>query len=557
MMGHTPLRERALAATLGLIAFHLGLAGVWLSVHTLPTGARDEFFIVEVVTEIAFHLRRGDWSSIGPHLFENAYYPPLVRLPGIVAALCGFGYDGIVVSGWVWLVVLLPATYKVGNHLARDTQAGPLVGVIALALLLASPGLSTSLHHYESNLAPMAFASLAFWLWLKSDDLRSAREAIALGLVLGLGLLSDRLGLVPFLVVPLLFSVLRTREQRTLIGLAFVAGAVFLSAGWWYLDFLSRFAAEILPQMVEGEIDRSGDLLGPADSAPLGSLFYFLSIPDNQLGLVGGSFALLGLPLLLRADNPGQRRLVLWVVGGLILFSLVEKKQVYYTLPLLPLLCVSAAFPLARLLVSGRRYLAIGGGVLLIATQVPPVLLLTPELVDQPPGLARWLLLGQSPLDEEDLGSKHTLAESPTDLGLDLRATQDALTQAGLGDEALVAVITADNAQVTEHYLLVLTRLARGELGVYGLTTHPQAFLQPGANPGALLYVHRGGANWPTRGKLVAAHESHDRWDPDFEGLATALASWRAGATLVGSQVLGDEGQFSESEELAIWLLAP
>ena len=557
-MGVTQLvRERPLAAALGLIAFHLGLAGVWLFTHTLPTGARDEFFIVEVVTEIAFHLRRGDWASVGPHLFENAYYPPLVRLPGIVAALVGFGYDGIVVSGWVWLGVLLPATYKIGARLARDAEEAPLVGLAALALLLASPGLATGLHHYESNLAPMGFASLAFWFWLKSNDLRSPSDSIALGLVLGLGLLSDRLGLLPFLFVPLIFSALRTRERGTFVGLALVAGSAFVCAGWWYVDFVSRFAGEILPQMVAGEIDRSGDLLGPAESAPLSALFYLLSIPDNQLGLVGGSLALLGLPLLLREEQAGPRRLVLWVVGGLILFSLVEKKQVYYTLPLLPLLCVAAALPLVRLVVSGRRQLVVLGGLLLMATQIPPVLLLTPDLVDQPPGLVRWFLLGQSPLEEEDLGSKHTLAEAPTDLGMDLSAIQDSLTQAGLDDDALIAVIAADNAQVTEHYLLVLSRLAWGKLGVYGLTTHPQAFLQPGAKPGALLYVHRGGENWPTRSKLVEAHESHDRWDPAFEGLATALASWRVDATLLGTQELGNTEQFPDSEALAVWLLAP
>jgi hypothetical protein len=532
---------------LGLVLAHLAFAALWVLRHDLPTGGRDEFFIVEVVTEIAYRIVGGDWDGIRPYLFANAYYPPLVRLPGIAVLALGGSYSSLVFSGWVWLPFLLVPTWLVG----RSLSGTPWGGTAALAVLLAAPGFSDCLHHYESNLGPMAMVACCFWAWSHSDHLRRPRYALVVGLCLGVGLLSDRLGVLPFLLLPLIVSLAVTRSRATLRGLAIAGVGTGITAGWWYLGFLDRFGAELLPQFLRGEIDRSGVLIESGSSA-LGWWGHYLFLwPDTQLGLVGGSVALTALALGVVGRDRRLAGLLIWVLGGVLLFTLSQKRQVYYTLPLLPLVSVLAGDLVVRISRRGRKAgLGLAVGMVLLA-QGPTLLTLKPELADYPPGLRSWLLLNQSPLPDAMLGERHALGRSPESSGLDMAGAitrvQDALDKGPLS----LAVFSADNAQVTEHYQVVLGRIGLGSLDLRGLTTHPEGFLGTQDPPDALFFVHRGGENWPDRARLVEAHQSYDQWRPEFEELARLLGGWRSGAQLLEVQALAD------GEQLSVWRLTP
>jgi len=547
-VGPLPLRfSTPVLTAVALVSVHLALSFIWVLQHDLPTGGRDEFFIVEVVTDIAYRIAEGDWAGVHRYLFDNAYYPPLVRLPGVVALLLGGSYSALVLSGWVWLPFLLIPTWLIGRRISGT----PWGGTGALALLLAAPGFADCLHHYESNLGPMAMTACCFLAWLHSDHFTRSRFSLAFGLFLGLGLLSDRLGVLPFVLVPGLVSLLVTRSRRTLTGLALVASATAVTAGWWYLGFFSRFGAELLPQLLHGEIDRSGALLDQGSSGLGFWLHYLLLWPDTQLGLVAGMLALGGLLL---AAFSRERRLALllsWVLGGLFLFTLSQKRQVYYTLPLLPLAAVLGSNLLVRLRERCRR----SGPAIVLAVvfvvQVPAVLGLHPEWADFAPGLRSWLLLNQSPLSDEAFGARHPLGRSPAPSGLDLQETVANLRRATGDAHPELVVFSSSDAQVTEHYQVVLGRIALGTLDLHGLTTHPEGFLQGLHSPDALLFVHRGGADWPQREQLIAAHESYDRWLPHFEGLLELLGEWRAGAELLEVQQLAD------GEQLSVWRLSP
>jgi len=549
-VGSSPLRRLSspVCLAVGVVAVHLVLACIWVLQHDLPTGGRDEFFIVEVTTDIAYRMGPGSWDAIGPYYFENAYYPPLVRLPGIAALALGGGYRALVFSGWVWLPFLLIPTWLIG----RQVSGTPWGGTGAVALLLAAPGLADSLHHYESNLGPMAMGACCFWAWLHSQHFTRYRYALVFGLFLGVGLLSDRLGLLPFVGIPCLASLLMTRSKETLRGLALMAMAAVLTAGWWYLGFFERFGAELLPQLTQGEINRAGSLI--EERPPFVGRWghYLLLWPDSQMGFVGGTLALLGLGLAgLRRRQKDFGALLVWVVGGLLLFTLSQKRQVYYTLPLLPLAAVLANSILVQISRRGRRAGTAVAVILLALSQLPGFLSLRPDLADISPGLRTWLLLNQSPISEEFLGDRHPIGRSPAPSGLNLDAAVAQVREATGKAQPSLAVFSADNAQVTEHYQVVLGRIALKGLDVRGLTTHPEGFLQGNTPPDALLFVHRGGDHWPDRQRLVAAHESHDQWHASFEGLATRLEQWRSTATLLGVQPLDD------GEELSIWRLGP
>jgi len=538
----------AIRVALILTAVHLLLSVIWLSQNDLPNGARDEFFIVEVATDVAFRLGKPEAESIRPYLFENAYYPPLVRLPAIFALWCGGSYRALVLSGWLWLPFLLIPTWIIG----REISGTPWGGTGALAILLASPGLTNSLHHYESNLGPMAMGACCFLMWVRSAHLSSHRHSLALGVFLGLGLLSDRLGVLPFLVLPLVVSCALGRSRKSLQGFGLVLLGAVVTGGWWYLGFLQRFGGELIPQFLQGEIDRGGTLTEVSSSWIGWWAHYLLLWPDNQLGLIAGVLALCGLLLgCLRLHRGGavQTGLLIWTLGGLALFTLSAKRQVYYTLPLIPHASVLASVTLG---VFVRRTGRAGKSAAVLAIfliSLPAFLSAVPGQVDLSRGLGSWLLVHQSPLPASFLGERHELARVPERSGLDLESAIQELKDATGKEMPVVAAFSADSAQVTEHYQIVLGRIAMGGLGVHGLTTHPEGFIAGTHPPSALFFVHRGGDSWPDRDRLMAAHNEHDRWKPEFEQLAEQLASWRSGASLLATQQLAD------GEQLSIWRL--
>ena len=543
-----PRMSRAKATAVGLVTVHVSLALSWVLQHDLPTGARDEFVILEVATDIAYRLGAHSSGSASPFLFENAYYPPLVRLPAIAALMLGGGYTTAVVSGWIWLPLLVVCTWV----LARDFTSSEWAATASIAILLASPGLTHSLHHYESNLGPMAITAACCLLWSRTNGLESSQAALGFGLLLGLGMLSDRLGVLPFVIVPISALLLGLRSKKSLKRVGTVVLGAGLASGWWYLNYFQRFWDELVPQFLEGEINPEG-LITETSGSITGWLGYYLwAWPDSQLGLLGGGLALCGLVLCLGHSRvESQKVVLLWTVGGLLCCTLIAKRQVFYTLPQLPFAAVLAASALQRLSGALRR----GRGLLfvttLLAVQLPVPLALNDDAIDLPNGLRSWLFLNRSPISEEFLGHRHRLAHPPERVGLDLPA---ALGAVGLntGERGVsVAVFSAHDAQVTESYQVTLGRMATKSVDVFGLTLHPDHFLNVTTPPDVLLYVHRDGLAWPSRAALIEAHERRHAWNPEFEALAERLEQWAVGAQNVGNQELRG------GERLSIWRLAP
>ncbi|HCP44896.1 MAG TPA: hypothetical protein DIU15_02555, partial [Deltaproteobacteria bacterium] len=413
-----------------LVVLHVCLAILWIQHQELPMGTRDEFFLVAEAVEIAWQLETVPLSQLHvyPLLVMKAYYPPLCRLPGVGALLLGGDYDAMVAAQWFWLVFLVGGTWFVARKVA-----GPWAGVLAVGLLLAAPATLDSLHRYEPNLGAMACGACVLAAWLYSRDLQSRRASILLGLFVGLGLMADRLGVLPFLIGPLLVSVARTRTRQSLQGLLLVVVGASAVAGWWYLDFFARFAQELVPQLLSGEISAVGTHLEDRPPGLFQWLHYLVLWPDTQLGLLGGCAALAGLGWAIHSrKDPAVRDVLLWLVWGLLLFTLIPKRQPFYTLPLLPAAVTVAAAALcsmARRL--GRAGPALPIAVVLGAT-VPAVVTTQPEIPDYNPGLLDWLVNNRSPLPEQWMGERFNIGVQPQDMGLDLDKNFQLLAPAGV-----------------------------------------------------------------------------------------------------------------------------
>ena len=329
-----------------VVLLHAVLAWIWWSHQELPRGFRDEFFIVEVATEAAF---AGDLRA----LFFGDYYPPLLRLPGVLALWMGGGYRAMLAAqALLWLPVLALGTWWSARRFGSEWGA-----TLAVAVLLPAAGVLDALHRFEPNLGATAAGAAALAAYLWSDGLTRRRETVLLGMALAAGLLVDRMGVLPFAAVPVLAALRRREARRNVL----VLGAVVLVlVGWWYGPFLLEYGAEWLPQLRAGELDRDGALLEERPPGVLWALHYLWILVDGQGGLLVGPVLLAGLGWgVARRREDGVGAALLWVGAGLLLFTLIPKRQPFYTLPLLPGLAALAGAMLGRRVgVAGRGELA-------------------------------------------------------------------------------------------------------------------------------------------------------------------------------------------------------
>jgi len=549
-----------LLALLGVVVGHIALALRWITAHDLPTGTRDEFFIVEETFDIAWQLEHIPWSQLDVYslLIMKSYYPPLCRLPGVLALLGGGDYDAMIMVQWLWIPFLVGGTW-----VAARTFLGPWASVTAVALLLAGPAVHDTFHRYESNLGAMAMGVCVMAAWLHSRDLRNRRSTLLMGLFLGGGLLTDRLGVVPFVIAPILLSLTRSDSRKdTLKGLLLLTVAALAVSGWWYIDFFERFAQELIPQLSGGEISAMGENLN--DKAPLLSwwLHYLLLWPDSQLGLVGGSLALCGLLwAFLHRREAAVRSLFWWLGTALLLFTLVQKRQPFYTLALLP----AAAIFSAALLQSLARRLGPSGAVLatlLVVTATLPAAITSQEQIpDVPPGLRDWALNSRSPLPDRWIGERFSLGNPPQDVGLRLEESIDILKAQGLRDDDILLVFS-DDGLVSESAMSSFARIHRGNQEVLGLKIHPTGVIQNCDQAAALVFVHDTPGSWPEDRHLIRQHkaffgeqgitgtEEPASEEEDLRPLLPCVRGLREGATLV------EERRLHTETTLSSWLLS-
>jgi hypothetical protein len=139
---------------------------------------------------------------------------------------------------------------------------------------------------------------------------------------------------------------------------------VLLLAGAWYWGFFGNHLPELLEQLPIGEVDSTGRLTEHREPLSVTSLlFYPASLVDGQAGLVPGLLGLLAIAGWLATGGRTSRvpgTIVLW---GMVLFTIIQKKQVYYTIPMLGCLSVLTAAWLCRM----RRGGAFLSVVLLVA----------------------------------------------------------------------------------------------------------------------------------------------------------------------------------------------
>lgn len=498
------------AWVIGHAAVLLGATAWWLSRNELPDGYQNEFIHLFTLGEIVFRLRDEGFAAARPFI-QDEYWPPLMHLlPGLAVSVLEPSRALATFVGALVVLPLLAASAALGHR-----HGGPAAACLATSLTALSPIVFGNVRRYEPNILLGACVLGAAWLLATRRERSDRAFVIGVGLAFGLGMLADRLVFAVYLAPAVAWLWWREREHRRWLG-ALAIGAVACS--WYYVRFFALHLGEVTSQL-GGEISAGGATSEIGVLSIRGLLYYPLSWVDGGAGLAFAALIFVGLGLWIRERDGGDPVLEPLLVGGLVLFTLVAKKQPYYGLPLLLAAIPLASAGLAKL---PRRWVLLAA---VAAIGVHQLLFLTAGrgLVPTP---GRWAALSGAPvLPAGWLGNEYVLAAEPAPSGVDPERIAR-LCRATGGP----TVLFSEGQGAYEGQLMPTLRLALDTRALPGLVMEPEAWVE--SVDGATCFVYVAGAEegpagpqsvdrrWPTESSVTALLRQWNQQDPTPELLA-------------------------------------
>jgi len=383
---------RAWRPWLWLGALFLVLAAVtvaWVSIDRRPA-EWDHANHLERALRCHRHLAEG---RLGAALGDSAFYPPLAPC---AAGLLYFVFPVSALTSQAvmlgFLALGLAAVYGVGAKL-WDERAG----LLAALFFGTAPFVVFSLMNFQLDLPLAAMVALTLRVLLETDRFTRPGWSAALGVVAGLGLLTKPTYLV-YVGAPLVWEAFareprgERRRRLELLGLALVIAAAIALP--WYGPRLIGMPFQI--------VDRSFKQAAEADQAPLFTwvwLSFYARVFQPQFGMLAGLACVWGL-WAVRKDRGARAFVWLATLPALAVFSIIQNRNLRYTLPLLPAAALVATAGVRAFRPSWRRpviALLVVAGALQIsmaafAVPRPPFvdLFLTPVVVYQAPTREDW-----------------------------------------------------------------------------------------------------------------------------------------------------------------------
>jgi 4-amino-4-deoxy-L-arabinose transferase-like glycosyltransferase len=236
---------------LGLILFHAINDWIWLSKNVVSRGWDRMNALVNSL------LYNDTLSRLSLHTLFKASVQDEVRPPLFATSMAlmykffGVSTDVAVMVNAVYLAILVAASYGIGKKLG-----GRRAGLLSAFLVVALPLVFSMARYAYFEFALTALVVLSVYLLLASDGFQERRNALLLGLVLGLGALLKRtfpvfvvgaIGLAALQagLVPKFWSRLRRRPTVRWRNVGLAIGCGLLLSALWYLP--NRDLAQMLP----------------------------------------------------------------------------------------------------------------------------------------------------------------------------------------------------------------------------------------------------------------------------------------------------------------------
>jgi hypothetical protein len=370
-----------------LFAVLCSVTAVWVLIDGRPP-EWDHANHLERAVDCYRRLRLLSDSGVREILEASSFYPPVVTCTAgalyLLFPIAPLTAQAVMMGS---LGVALACLYGLGHRLADSGT-----GLWAAFFFATAPFVVFSLTNFQLDLPLAAMVALALYALTRTADFSEPRWALALGLVMGVGMLTKP----PFAVYvapPLawgLWRAARALEPRRRLGwaLASVALAMVLALPWYGPRLFG------LPmQIVSRSFKQAAEQQNPEPLTSASLLYYPRTFP-TQLGLLAGALLLLGL-WALRRNRRARSFLWIAILVPFAVFSLIQNKNLRYTLPILPAAALVAAVGLQSLPITVRRW--IGTAALILgALHVSMTLFLVPTPPTLP-GMIRPMTLGRAP----------------------------------------------------------------------------------------------------------------------------------------------------------------
>jgi len=356
----------------------------WIGHNPAPDGYQNEYLHVGNAFDLWGYVSAGDVYNVRLAAYTGYWPFGLYVLPWPLMAIMGMTRAALILSNLIHLFVLLIGATLLARRFGRPL----LFGLICLC-----PAVFGGLTRFEPNLANVSWMALGLGCLFSSRGFADRRMSLLWGASLGVGLMMDRLTLVFFLIPPAL-PYLKGMSAEARKNALFAGLTALLLTGAYYREFFKYHSEEIFSQAASGEIDSAGVV-----DASGGPLYYFLAIIDSQAGPFIGTLMLAGLCFAIyrfvRRPEKQELALLLACLPGLLFFSLLGKKQLYYTLPALVPLAVWATgfgrYSFAGAALGFAGWLSLGCGVGTIGRPWLPLEWTAPRhVLAKPPSYMEW-----------------------------------------------------------------------------------------------------------------------------------------------------------------------
>jgi hypothetical protein len=351
-----------------------------LNVRVLLTWLARHPWMLLAATYAVLCAVAGVWLAIDRHPFEWDYASHLERALRCHEALAGGGVDGVraifegpetfypplvfCTAGLLYrvlpatavtaqLVILaflgvgMAAVFALARHLA-----GPGAGVLAAFLFGTAPFVVYSTLNFQLDLPLAALVAVALLALVRADQFRHAGWSLAFGAVCGLALLTKppfpMYVSVPFAWVAGCALKQPDRRRRLLWLAAALALAGLIALPWYGPRVLS------IPGQVFGRAYDNAAREGQPPTLALESLTFYPRVFLPQFGWLAAAAFAWGLWAL---RSRGDVRMVLWLaaLAPVATFTVIQNKNLRYTLPALGAAAVIAALGVCHLPPAWRR----------------------------------------------------------------------------------------------------------------------------------------------------------------------------------------------------------
>jgi len=286
-------------------------------------------------------LSHGQFTEFSREAFLAGHpYGPLFHwVTAGIFLLAGYSNLAGIAVNFLALAVLLISVNQIGDRLfavpstVRTSSLALRPGALAALLAVSYHFPAWLIHEAYLDYLLTAMVTLAFALMIRADEFHVRPEAIAFGIASGLGLLAKQTFLF-FFILPGVFLFARAlirRDSRAIVNLSISAGIAVLIASIWYVPHINDVIGIYKVNVMNAAVEREA----PAFSFRF-LAYYWGVLAGLQIQLPFGVLFVAGAAYSVVRRSRKDWMLYLWILSGILSFTMIANKDPRYTVPILP-----------------------------------------------------------------------------------------------------------------------------------------------------------------------------------------------------------------------------